>query len=174
MEESGQKSVKLDMEDLDYLVWTMQLPKEHSVILLETLKEKNLMEESIDVHTYDHRERPTLKFYDWLKNGAYYVKDVDGLFGLVELKHDPSDFQLEIKFEQSKKRLECTLTHKQNKNHPLKFLESHNGTDDPFETLKQALEKADYKRYRWELKGDFSAVSDARRSRRFTVINGRI
>ena len=173
MEESGQKPVKFNKNELDRLVKKLKLSKENCVILLEVLKEKNLMEESIDVHVYDHREQDIHHFFDELENGTTFIKDLTGFLKWLNYEYRPAEYQLDIKHLQSEKRVECTLLHKRNVIEPLIFLQSGE-IDDPFETLKQALEKFDYKKHKWELKGDFSAVSDARRSRRFTVINGRI
>ena len=171
MEESGQKPVKFNKSELDRMVRELKLSEENCVILLEVLKEKHLMEKSIDVHAYDHREQEIVHFFDELEGDTVYLKNVVGLLNWANCHYNSSEWLLDIRHLQLEKRIECTLKHKPKKYASRTFLESGE-IDDPFETLKQALEKADYRKHRWQLKGDFSAVSDARRSRRFTMING--
>ena len=91
-----------------------------------------------------------------------YIKNVDELFDWLNYDYDPSEWLLVTKYNQSKKEVRCTLTDRLNEYESLPFLVSRKEIDEQFETLKQTLEKADYRKHRWELKGDFSAVSDAR------------
>lgn len=149
---------KFAKPELDSLVRKLKLSKEKCVTLLTALKKKNLIDESIDVHVYDDREKEIQHFFDELENGTPYIKDLFGLFDWLNFDYDPSEWLLYIKYEASRKRMKCILTHKLKEYESLPFLLS-NEIDNPYETLKQALEIADYKQHNWTIDGDFRAVS---------------
>lgn len=150
--------IKFVKPELDCLVRKLKLSKEKCVILLSALKEKNMIEDSIDVRVYDDREKEIQHFFDELPNGTPYIRDLFGLFSWLNFDYDPVEWLLHIKYEPTKKRLKCILSHKLKEYESVPFLLS-NEIDDPYETLKQALEIADYKQHNWTIDGDFRAVS---------------
>ena len=158
-------SHKLIKPELDFLVRKLKLSKEKCVILLSYLKEKNLLDESVDVRAYDDREKEIIHFFGELDNGTPYIKDLFGLFEWLNFDYDPTEWLLNTKYEPAKKRVKSLLIHKLKEYESLPFLMS-NEVEDPYETLKQALEIADYKQHNWTIDGDFRAVSVMMQSNR--------
>ena len=154
---------QFDKEELDTLVRRLKLTRKQCVILLKRLKNTNKLKAGIDVHVYDNCVQEILHFFGRLTNGTQYIKDVPGLFEWMDYDYvDPSEWALEIKYDQSKKNLRCTLIDTLEVYDPLTFLESDPKFEvtEPFEMLREVLENVGYKALGgWELRGDFSAVS---------------
>ena len=157
---ADQSPGQFDKEELDWLVRSLRLTKEQCVVLLESLKETNKLKAGIDVHVYDQE---IMRFFGRLMNGTEHIKDVPGWFNWLNYDYeDPSEWALEIKYDQSKKSLKCTLTDTLGRYNPLTFLESDPKIEvtEPFEMLREVLENVGYKAQGgWKLRGDFSAVS---------------
>lgn len=152
------ESHKLIKPELDVLVRKLKLSKDKCVILLTYLKEKNLLDDSVDVRAYDDREKEIIHFFDELDNGTPYIKDLFGLFEWLNFDYDPTEWLLYTKYEATKKRVKSMLIHKLKEYESVPFLLS-NEIEDPYQTLKEALEIADYKLHNWTIDGDFRAVS---------------
>ena len=142
----------------------MKLTEEQCVILLKSLKEKDKLEESICVNVYD---KDTSQFCRE-EGHTMYIKDVAGLLRWLHYDIDPTRWTLEIVYYQSFKRLYCYLVDKREEYKTMTFLMSRE-VFDPFELLKNVLEKADYKKYNWTITDDFSAVSVGKQSPSFKL-----
>ena len=163
---------KFNKSELDQLLRSLKLSNEQCSILLSTLKEKNRLEESIDVHVYDNHQKELMQCFH-VDGHTKRVKDVPGLFKWLNIDYsDPSEWILYIIYQQKYKALDCYLMDTSGQQ-AVMFLESQEVVD-PFQVLKQAIEEADYKKYNWMIFGDFSAVSVARRSRQTNKIDHRI
>ena len=150
--------------ELDRLVYSLMLSDNQCVILLKSLKEKDMLKESVDMH---HDE---IKQFLQVDDHTKRIKNVNTVFRLLQYDIDPSRWTFDIAYYQSCKRLYCYLDDKHKKYESVVFMESQ-GVADPFEFLKQALEEARYEEFKWKLNGDFSKVSVARRSFRITSLS---
>ena len=164
---ADQYSAKLNKSELDQLLRSLKLSDEQCSILLGALKEKNILEENIDVHVYENPVNEFVQFFH-MDGRTKRLKDVAGLFGWLHYDIDPTRWILDIYYNQTKKELDCLLIDKRREYESVKFLKSLE-VADPFEFLKQALEEADYEKYNWKITGEFRAVSVARRSSSFKL-----
>ena len=93
-----------------------------------------------------------------LKTVGYftYCKDIDGLMDAVCMRHSPEQWRLF--FDASKKSLKEFLLHNGNKlpSIPVVYAPS---TKEMYTTMNNILVKVDYKKYQWEVHGDFKVIA---------------
>lgn len=146
---------KFTKPELDQLVRDLKLSKEKCCILLSALKIKNLLADAIDVHVYDDREKEIEHFFDEL-DGTPFIKDIYGLLEWLNFDYEPAEWQLLIKFKNS--RLKCFLIHRLKKYDSLPFIMS-NEIEDAYATITSILEIVNYREHNWPVYGDFKKVS---------------
>jgi len=85
-----------------------------------------------------------------------FLYDVDGLMNALGIKHDRQEWRLFI--DSSKLSLKAVLLHNGNQ-HPSMPVGHAVHTKEPYENLKQLLNKPEYSKYGWHICGGLTVVS---------------
>jgi len=98
------------------------------------------------------------EFKQFFKTIGYftYCKDIDGLMDVMHMRHSPGQWRLFI--DASKTSLKAVLLHDGNKlpSIPVAYAPS---TKETYITMNNILVEVDYKKYQWEVCGDFKVIA---------------
>jgi len=98
------------------------------------------------------------EFEQFFKTVGYftYCKDIDGLMDAVHMRHSPGQWLLFI--DVSKSSLKAALLHDGNKLSSIPVAHAA-GTKETYAAMNNILVEVDYKKYQWEVCGDFKVIA---------------
>ena len=146
---------KITEGKLSGLTRDLKLPKNKAELLASRLQQWNLLHHSMKVTTFYTRNQ---EFKQLFKTIGYftYCKDADGLMGSMHMRHNPEQWRLFI--GASKTSLKAILLHNGNKlpSIPVACTPS---TKETYITMNNNLVEEGYKKYQWEVCGDFKVIT---------------
>ena len=141
--------------ELSDLIRNLKLPKNKAELLAAGLQQWNLLHHSVKVTAFRNRNQ---EFEQFFKTVGYftYFNDVDSLMDAMHLRQSPEQWRLFI--DASKQVLKAVLLHNGNKlpSIPVTYAPS---TKETYTTMNNILVEVDYKKYQWEVCGDFKEIT---------------
>ena len=123
--------------------------------MASVLQQWNLLHHSVKVTVFCTRNQGFEHFFKSVGYFTYY-KDIDGLMDAVHMRHNPEKWRLFI--DASKTSLKAVLLHNGNKlpSIPVAYAPS---TKETYTTMNNILVEVDYKKYQWEIYGNFKLIA---------------
>jgi len=146
---------KITEGELNDLIWDLKLPKNKAELLASMLKQWNLLHHSVKVTTFHTRNQEFEQFFKTV--GCFtYCKDTDGLMEVMHMRPSPEQWRLFI--NASKTSPKAVLLHNGNKLPSIPVANAPS-TKETYTTMNNILVEVDYKKYQWEVCGDFNVIA---------------
>ncbi|XP_061429010.1 uncharacterized protein LOC133355651 [Lethenteron reissneri] len=144
-----------NQKDLNDLIRHLGLTKSNAKLLTSTLKQWNLLDESVQVADQRKRHKPFCSFFT-RQDGLCFCHNVTSLFEAIRIACNQNEWRLFI--DSSSRSLKAVLLHNGNKYPSLPLAHSVHLKED-YNSIKALLDALKYAEYGWEVIRDFKIVA---------------